>query len=53
MRKYNVLIWLDDNGAYSAKVPALPGCYSAGDTLEEVWANIREAIQAYISRRKS
>jgi len=48
MRKYSVLIWLDDNGAYSAKVPALPGCYSAGDTLDEVRANIQEAIQLYI-----
>ena len=48
MREYNVLIWLDDNGTYSAKVPALPGCYSSGQTLEEVQANIQEAIELYI-----
>ncbi len=29
---------------YSAYVPDLPGCVSVGDTLEEVKAEIREAI---------
>lgn len=29
---------------YSAYVPDLPGCVSVGDTLDEVKAEIREAI---------
>jgi len=33
----------DDDGGYTAEVPALPGCYSEGDTLEAATANIREA----------
>ena len=30
---------------YSAYVPDLPGCMSVGDTLEEVKAEIREALE--------
>ena len=33
---------------YSAYVPDLPGCVSVGDTLEDVKAEIREAIEFYI-----
>jgi predicted RNase H-like HicB family nuclease len=33
---------------YSAYVPDLPGCVSAGDTLEEVKAEIREAIEFHL-----
>ena len=35
-------------GGYSAEVPALPGCYTDGNTLDEVKANLREAIQLYL-----
>jgi predicted RNase H-like HicB family nuclease len=33
---------------YSAYVPDLPGCVSAGDTPEETESNMREAIEAHI-----
>jgi len=37
----------DWSGAVScAEVPALPGCVSQGETMDELLANIREAIQA-------
>ena len=45
---YRVLIEEDEDGGFVAQVPALPGCISQGDTLEETRANIREAIQAYV-----
>ena len=35
-------------GSYSAYVPDLPGCVTAGTTVEEVRANMREAIQFHI-----
>jgi predicted RNase H-like HicB family nuclease len=35
--------------AYSAVCPELPGCASAGDTEEEAKANIREAIELYLT----
>jgi predicted RNase H-like HicB family nuclease len=36
-------------GGYSAEVPALPGCYTQGETLEEVSANLREAAEGWLS----
>ena len=33
--------------AFSVAVPALPGCFSAGDTLEEAFDNAVEAIEAF------
>ena len=33
---------------YSAYVPDLPGCVSVGDSLEEVKAEIREAIEFHL-----
>jgi predicted RNase H-like HicB family nuclease len=33
---------------YSAYVPDLPGCVAVGDTLEEVKAEIREAIEFHL-----
>lgn len=33
--------------AYGVVVPDLPGCFSAGDTLEQAFDNAREAIEAH------
>jgi len=35
-------------GGYSAEVLALPGCYTQGETLEEVRANLREAAEGWL-----
>lgn len=35
-------------GNYSAYVPDLPGCVSAGDTIEETKQNIQEAIAFHL-----
>jgi predicted RNase H-like HicB family nuclease len=35
-------------GGYSAEVPALPGCYTQGETLDEVRANLREAAEGWL-----
>lgn len=37
-----------DEGGYWVKVPALPGCVTQGETVEEALANAKEAIEAYI-----
>jgi len=36
------------NGNYSAFVPDLPGCVATGDTVEEVEAEIRQAIRSHL-----
>jgi predicted RNase H-like HicB family nuclease len=45
--KVSVVIEKDRSGFY-AFCPELPGCQSQGDTLEEVTANIREAVDLYL-----
>jgi len=37
-----------DNGSYHAYVPALKGCHSFGDSLEEAIGNIAEAMQLHL-----
>ena len=46
-RKASVVIEKDENGFY-AWCPELKGCQSQGTTLEEVIANIKEAIGLYL-----
>ncbi len=46
--KLQVVLEPSDEGGYTVYVPALPGCISEGDTLEEAMGNIREAIELYL-----
>lgn len=45
--KVSIVIEKDEHG-YFAYCPELKGCHSQGDTIEEVMANIREAIELYL-----
>jgi predicted RNase H-like HicB family nuclease len=45
--QFTVVIEPDVEG-FHAYVPALPGCHSFGDTLDEARANITEAIELHI-----
>ena len=44
-RTFHVIIEQDEDGGYIGKVPELQGCLSQGDTLDELMANIKEAIE--------
>jgi len=46
--KYKVSLHHSDEGI-SVSVPALPGCWSEGDTEEEALANIQDAIREYLA----
>src|SRR5260370_22958467 len=41
--KYHFIVHQED-GRFWAEVPALPGCFSMGDSREELLRNIKEAI---------
>jgi antitoxin HicB len=43
-RAYHVVLEPDRDGGYVAVVPAFPGCYSQGETVDEAIANVKEAI---------
>ena len=49
MREYTVVLTPDPyDGGFSVAVPALPGCFTQGDTEEEAIANAREAIRCHV-----
>ena len=43
--KIKVVIHEAEEGGYWAEAPALPGCFSQGESWDEVVENIREAIE--------
>ena len=47
--KYAVVIHEEPQGGYWAEVPALPGCYSQGDSVDDLMANVREAISGVLA----
>ena len=48
--KYKIVLHRTDEGI-SVSVPALPGCWSEGDSEEEALANIQDAIQECLAVR--
>jgi predicted RNase H-like HicB family nuclease len=46
--KIKVVVHAADEGGFWAEVPALPGCVSQGETLNETLANVREAAEAWL-----
>ncbi len=47
--KLKAIIHKADEGGYWAEVPALPGCVTQGETLDELNANLREAIEGWLA----
>ena len=45
---YSVFYEQAPEGGYVGTVPALPGCHTQGETLEETERNIKEAIALYL-----
>ena len=50
MDKYEIIIyWSDEDQAFVAEVPELPGCIAHGGTHEEALANAKTAMQLWIA----
>ena len=45
---YSVFYEAAPEGGYVASVPALPGCHTQGESLEEAEKNITEAVEVYL-----
>ena len=45
---YKVVLQKSEEG-YSVSCPALPGCWSQGETEEDTLENIKDAIEEYLS----
>jgi len=48
MVKYPVVIHKDDASDYGVTAPDLPGCFSAGETIDEAMQNAIEAIECHL-----
>ena len=47
--KIKVVVHEAEEGGYWGEVPALPGCVSQGETLDELLSNLHEAVEGYLS----
>ncbi|MEI6102609.1 MAG: type II toxin-antitoxin system HicB family antitoxin [Methanothrix sp.] len=45
---YTILIHQAEEGGIWSEVPALPGCYSQGETIDETLRNSKEAIEVHL-----
>ena len=53
MYKYEIIIyWSNEDNAFIAEVPELPGCMAHGETHEKALKNTKEAIQLWIDTAK-
>ena len=46
--KLKAIIYPAEEGGYWSEVPALPGCITEGDTMEEIINNLQDAIQGWL-----
>ena len=54
MHKYEIIIyWSDEDDAYIAEVPELPGCCADGKTHQEVLNNVEIVINEWLETAKS
>ena len=51
--KFTVVVERDEDGLYVASVPLLQGCYTQGETYEEVLENVKDAIKLHIEARRA
>jgi predicted RNase H-like HicB family nuclease len=45
---YTILIHQAEEDGFWSEVPALPGCYSQGETIDETMQNTKEAVESYL-----
>jgi len=46
--KIKAIVYPAEEGGYWAEVPALPGCITEGDNMEELMNNLQDAIQGWL-----
>ena len=46
--KIRAIVHPAEEGGYWAEVPALPGCITEGDSMEELESNLKDAIKGWL-----
>ena len=55
MKKYqefDINYYQDEDGIFTAQVPAIRGCVASGNTLEQAYHNIIDAIESCLEARE-
>ncbi len=47
--RIRVIVHKAEEGGFWAEVPSIPGCATQGETMAEIEANVREAIEGCLS----
>ena len=50
---YKVMLHKAEEGGFTVTVPALPGCITEGDNLDEAVSRAKEAIELYVEELQS
>ncbi|HEX4965701.1 MAG TPA: type II toxin-antitoxin system HicB family antitoxin [Thermoanaerobaculia bacterium] len=46
--RFKAIVHAEAEGGYWAEIPELPGCFTQGDTLDEIYRNLPEAIACHL-----
>jgi predicted RNase H-like HicB family nuclease len=49
--KIKVIVHEAEEGGFWAEVPAIPGCATQGETIEELLASVQEAVEGCVSAK--
>ena len=50
--KIRIVVHEAEEGGFWAEVPAIPGCATQGDSMDELMQNLREAIQLMLENER-
>ena len=50
---YKIMLHKEPEGGYTVSVPALPGCITYGEDIDEAMAMAKEAVELYIEELES
>jgi predicted RNase H-like HicB family nuclease len=51
-REFEIDYFQDEDGYFTAQVPAIPGCIASGKTLREAYRNAVDAIESCLEARR-
>ncbi len=46
--KIQAIVHAAEEGGFWAEVPALPGCFTQGESMDEIKANLMEAVEGWL-----
>ncbi len=53
MHTYSIVVDPDEDGGFTVTVPALPGCITQGETIDQCVERAQEAITLYLEELKA